>query len=130
MTRRVWLAFLVIATLAACDGGPSVPPAGDLTVRLRTSRTDDGGVLFSVRAAGSNTINDVRPGCAGCQVFWQAQGANEVRVAVTGDLVDGPIAVITVSSRVPEGYTATVLEVATRSFQIVAPFGYAIEITE
>lgn len=127
MTRivRALAALALPLALATCSG----PTAGDLTVSLVTPNSDDGAIVVQVTASQPQEITGAAAACTGCKIFSEQVSATELRAVVTGNLVAGPLARISVSDTgSPKSYTVQVVQVASRSYQLRSTSGYSLSI--
>jgi hypothetical protein len=122
--RRFAGAMVFAAALAAvgsCDGGPK---AGPVDVALSTGTSEVGAVMFTVTAAAPNTIDTVEASCAGCAAYMTRVSDTEVRAIVTGGLISGSVAHVTVSDiKVPEDYTAQLTQMALSTYALASTAG-------
>lgn len=128
---RMLVALTAVFLGAACaddstgTGGP--PHAGTLIVRLTTTHTDDGAVLFELSGP---PIDSVVALSASLQLFTRRANDSTIVAAVVGVVANGAV----VTLRVPDvgaaaGYTARVLEVADRQNVLRASLaGYALTV--
>jgi len=131
MKRVRWL-FAVAALLlgAACSDAPTGtggPGAGTLIVRLTTTHTDDGAVLFELSGPSIESVVAVN---ASLRLFTRRANDSTIVGAVVGVVANGAV----VTLRVPDvgaaaRYTARVLEVADRDDVLRASLaGYALTV--
>ncbi len=130
---------MALATMAAilgsCGNDPSGPGggggggnAGTATVSLSSPNADDGAVLVTLNGSG---LTNVRPPNSSYQVFWRLASANVLKVAVVGDLADGPLFTVDV----PDvsnlaGYAGTVDQAASRTDALRGSLsGYSISVS-
>lgn len=128
MRTRFWMTTLAVAALiAGCsDSGPT---AGLLTFSLTTPNGDDGAVAFTLHATAPATITGAEAACTGCRVFSRVVSETEIRGIVTGTIGAGPLVRVTASDlRTPTDYTATVQQVATRTYGIRGTGGYSLTV--
>jgi hypothetical protein len=125
MTRKVSIALMALA-LAACDG----PSVGTLVFDLTTPRSDDGAIQFAITARPGYEVLSLEAACAGCRLFTRTVDEQHTLGIVTGPVGAGALLRATVSQAdKPASYEITVLEVASRSYQLQPLDGYAISIT-
>jgi hypothetical protein len=106
---------LLTAAIAGCSGGgggDNGPVEGWLRLTLDTPNAGDGSILFKIQGGPIDTI----AGGAMMQRGDFNQFPTFMRVVVSGDLVDGPVAYIGVPDiRDVADYTVTVEQVAVKA---------------
>lgn len=132
LTKHLGLLAGMLLTVAACGGGPTKPRdpvPGPLNLRLTTPNGDDGAILFEVVGG---TINSITQTTTTFRVASSAPGITPRRAIVSGNLVGGTIAQITVPDVNDVGnYSAAVREVAARSTYTLRDLqGYGIEVVK
>jgi len=126
--RAIQLALLLGAAVAL--GSCSGPVAGDLTVSLVTPNSDDGAVLLKVTASESKEVTSASAACSGCQIFMEKVSATELRAVITGNVVAGALARVSVSdTRSPSSYSVQIQQVASRSYQSrsISPYSATVQ---
>ncbi len=128
MMRKAVCSALVALALAGCGG----PEAGELVIDLTTPNNDDGAIQFTITATPGKEVASVTAACTGCQVFTRSVSVTELRGIITGPITRGSVLRVTVSDiGKPEAYTARVLQVASRSYDLRSTTaGYRFTITE
>lgn len=131
--RHVCRLFALAAILsgAACAGdstGSGAPAgSGTLILRLTTTRSDDGAVLFELSGPAIDSVVTVN---ASLQLFTRRANDSTIVGAVVGAVTNGAVATL----RVPDadaaaGYTARVLEVADHQHALRSALtGYALTV--
>ena len=117
MKRRVLIPIVLAALLGpACDGEPEV---GELAVEFSTTTSQDRAIFFKVEAALPRTILGISADCRDCEAFSYAVSDTLMYAVITGPLVSGPIARVTVSDVGSwREYSLTLVEVAGRDHQL------------
>ena len=122
------LPFLTVAALVTCDSGPQ---AGELVISLSAPNQQDGAVAFTLTALEPNTIESLAAGCTGCQVWVTRVSDAQVRAIVTGTIVPGVVVRVTVSDvKKPDQYSASIQQVAARSYDLRGLSGYSLTVTK
>ena len=131
MTRTRAAVALAVAALvlgaAACSdsNGPAVPVTA--VAALTTPRTDDGAVLVTITGPG---LADVQPANSFYRLYWRLASDSELRVVVVGDVAQGPLFTVSLSSGRVSQYTATVTDAASRADAArEALSGYAVTLS-
>lgn len=134
MRRLVAGAALLAGLATGCGGadkttGPSGATPGVLEVRLATTNTDDGAVMFTI---AGGPVEQVEAASADYQVFSAQPDSITTRVLLTGNLVAGAIVRLHVAdTRRLSAYRGSITQVASRStFALQAVTGYSLAISE
>jgi hypothetical protein len=112
-----------------CGGDPTGPVAGTVEVTFTTPNSDDAAVLLRVTGPA---MTGVSADAAGSYLKTLEEGET-VTVVVAGDLTSGPLirfGVPDVRERALESYSATLLQVASRTNALRSPLsGYSLTIS-
>ncbi len=130
-----------VGWLAACgddrnnDGGvgPSEPVPGALTLNLTTPNADDRALLISISgSAAADSMSNILPADTSYTVLPRVENGNSARVAVFGDITDGPVLTFDVPDiNDPSRYTAQVLDAADASNSLRANLtAYSLQVQQ
>lgn len=127
MTRRLFLAALLVLGGSISCGDSNAPVAGALKVSLTTPNNgQDGAIQFVIAGPVAITAVAAAPGL---RVFADTLGT-VTRVVVTGTLTTGLVASVGVAdvSQLAQ-YSATIQQVAATNYQLRPRAGYALAVT-
>lgn len=131
--RRSWLVVLTGAAgaLLACGGGgsePNEPLPGVLTVSLTTPNADDAALLLTLTGpAAPSAVTAADPAL---RVFLAGPPGPATSLVVTGAMTDGAILTLQVPDvRQVKEYTATLVEVASTTYQVRPLTGYRLRVS-
>ena len=119
-------AIVLVLALTSCDG----PNAGELMFDLSTPNSDDGAIQFTITATPGYEMLDLEAACAGCRVFVRRIDERTTLGIVTGPIGGGALlrAVVSNPGR-PAAYLTTVVEVASRTYELRSTEGYGISVS-
>ncbi len=124
--RTAGLALLIASTLTCGESTtpmPALTGPGWLSLQLKTSATDAGGVLVTIRGGAVDSIRSVIH-----DAFAQPVGPL-TKVAVVGNLTAGVIAKIFVpDTQLASRYSATVDQAAARTLEQREPGDYEVTV--
>ncbi len=101
LSRRGWLAALVLITACGGNGGPPPSPAGDLVVSYFQGGPAIGAMLITI--SGGPVQNVTAAGGQSLQVSFASPATATTKIIVTGPLATGDILTL----RVPDTTLAT-----------------------
>ena len=129
MSRRASLALFALmlgAGAGACDG----PDPRELFFDLVTPNSDDGAIHFAITATPGYDVMDLEAACAGCRIFTRTVDERQTLGLVTGPIVAGEFlrAIVSEGGR-PRAVTVTIVQVASRTYELRALSGYSVSVT-
>lgn len=131
MSRRARLALFALmlgvgAGAGACDG----PDPRELFFDLATPNSDDGAVHFAITATPGYGVMDLEAACVGCRIFTRTVDERQTLGIVTGPIVAGEFLRVVVSDGGrPIAVTVTIVQVASRTYELRALSGYSVSVT-
>lgn len=131
MSRRARLALFALmlgvgAGAGACDG----PDPRELFFDLATPNSDDGAVRFAITATPGYGVMDLEAACVGCRIFTRTVDERQTLGIVTGPIVAGEFLRVVVSDGGrPIAVTVTIVQVASRTYELRALSGYSVSVT-
>ncbi len=127
MSRRASLAlFALMLGAGACDG----PNPRELFFDLVTPNGDDGAIHFAITTTPGYDVMDLEAACVGCRIFTRPVDERQTLGIVTGPIVAGEFlrAVVSDGGR-PIAVTVTIVQVASRTYELRALSGYSVSVT-
>lgn len=114
----------LLTAVAACEED-AIGPAGTVVLSLTTPNSDDGAALLTVTGRG---LTNAQAASSGYRLYWRLHSDRELRVAVFGNLVSGPL--LTLQTDDVGGVAVTLAEVASRSDSLrSSTSGYQVSVT-
>lgn len=110
--RALVLSFVLFSCLLfSCSSGPTGPASGILNVKLTSTNSDDGAVLFTITGGPVESVEAVTGAVYSGQI-----DANSLRVIVAGNLSSRTIARVRIADASQASrYSVSVNQVAARS---------------
>ena len=129
MSRRASLALVALmlgAGAGACDG----PDPRELFFDLVTPNSDDGAIHFAITVTPGYGVMDLEAACVGCRIFTRTVDERQTLGIVTGPIVAGEFlrAVVSDGGR-PVAVAVTIVQVASRTYELRALSGYSVFVT-
>ncbi len=129
MNRRASLALFALMLgvgTGACDG----PNPRELFFDLVTPNSDDGAIHFAITVTPGYDVMDLEAACVGCRIFTRTVDERQTLGIVTGPIVAGEFlhAVVSNGGR-PIAVTVTIVQVASRTYELRTLSGYSAFVT-
>ncbi len=129
MNRRASLALFALMLgvgTGACDG----PDPRELFFDLVTPNSDDGAIHFAITVTPGYGVMDLEAACVGCRIFTRTVDERQTLGIVTGPIVAGEFlhAVVSNGGR-PIAVTVTIVQVASRTYELRTLSGYSAFVT-
>ncbi len=129
MNRRTSLALFALMLgvgTGACDG----PDLRELFFDLVTPNSDDGAIHFAITVKPGYDVMDLGAACVGCRIFTRTVDERQTLGIVTGPIVAGEFlrAVVSHGGR-PIAVTVTIVQVASRTYELRTLSGYSVFVT-